>query len=120
MSKERKKLVPLMPILRRLGACNDAKRWLGRKRFRTFTEAWTHCDHAGWMLWLVAKALDCERGVANDNCIASNASHKEVGAAFGAYDLYDPVGAYRVRRTFDARRVERALYDFAVREGIAR
>jgi hypothetical protein len=112
--------VPLMPILRRLGACNDAKRWLGRKRFRTFAEAWTHCDHAGWMLWLVGKALDCERGCADADMVPTNVSRSEMERAYGLIELTDPVGAYRVRRTFDARRVERALYDYAVREGIAR
>ena len=45
--------------LLRLGACSDARTWVGNQ---TIDEAWASCESAQWMLWLLVRC-DRRRGV---------------------------------------------------------
>jgi hypothetical protein len=38
--------------LQKIGACQEAIDWVGKKTFKT---AWVECERADWMLWLVGK-----------------------------------------------------------------
>ena len=42
----------MQTILERLGACKDAREWVGT---RTLAEAWAECERLDWMLWLHAR-----------------------------------------------------------------
>ena len=95
--KRTKKLVPLMPILVRLGACRDGREWVAKANHATFREAYKAAskENSGFTAWLGAR-LNAERVTGVCLC------------------------PYCCPRVPDlAARVERALYDFAVREGLA-
>lgn len=107
-----KKLVPLMPILVRLGACEAACRFVREKNHATFAELWADNSNQNadeWRVWIgrqmyyrgfhkkmVGFCTDC----------ACKDCHREI--AEGA----------RVEMP-NGRDIERALYDYAVREGLA-
>ena len=43
----------MQTILDRLGACKEAREWVGG---RTLAEAWAECKRPDWMLWLHARS----------------------------------------------------------------
>ena len=43
----------MQTILERLGACADAREWVGD---RTLDQAWAECERPDWMLWLHARS----------------------------------------------------------------
>lgn len=49
------KKLKLLPILDRLGACKEAKRWVKRRKFNTFSEAWDKCPNPEWIDWIVGQ-----------------------------------------------------------------
>lgn len=44
-----------------LNACGPARDWVGG---RTLQQAWTECQHAGWMAWLATRVLPRKTAVA--------------------------------------------------------
>ena len=109
--KAKKKLVPLMPILERLNACT-----FGIKRVRevgaaTFQEAWSVFRH---------ESIEHRR----DICWLAYEAHMKVGDARTAgwimsINWYNSDALDRIERRVSATKVERMLYDFAKREGLA-
>lgn len=99
--KRSKKLVPLMPILVRLGACDEAREWLAMAKYTTFREAYESIHKSGdsrmWLPWLGTR-IAREHGLRDCPCPLCEGSRDIPGLAA---------------------RVERALYDYAVREGLA-
>ena len=43
----------MLMILKRLGACAEAREWVGS---RTLAEAWAECERPDWLLWLHARS----------------------------------------------------------------
>lgn len=125
MKKRSKKLVPLMPILVRMRACPDARKWLRHHDFATFADAWNACPESHWLVWIVGKALDCEAGrdVAVADCdIPTGIAWDDIEARMGrvaSIGTHHEEALALVRERFDRAFVERALYDYAVREGLA-
>lgn len=37
--------------LKKMGACKNAIRWLKRRKFKTFQQAWDACRNDGYMWW---------------------------------------------------------------------
>jgi hypothetical protein len=76
MSKAKKiRVLPLRPLLKHLGACPQARRWVARKRFDTFQQAVAACDHLDWLEWL----LNCAdmHGLEERAYLASTAAERE-------------------------------------------
>jgi hypothetical protein len=116
--KKSKKLVPLMPILVRLGACGPARAWVAAKNFATFREAWGACPDGEWMSWLLRRdvfrfaGLDFSDREIEVFWADRPRASRDYGVRYGQ--------EYRdeLRSTIPAAEIERALYDFAVREGL--
>ena len=49
----------MQTILERLGACADAREWVGD---RTLDQAWAECERPDWMLWLHARSASADAG----------------------------------------------------------
>lgn len=115
-----KKLVPLIPILRKLGACEEGIANLKHRKFATFADLWiglndenarTHRFSPGWddLVWLLlalsertgvfsrARILECDD-------VADQAFTKDHGNVFRA-EL--------AKRGITRQRVEQALLDLA-------
>ena len=45
----------LQDMLSEMNACGDAESWVSK---RTLKQAWTKCERADWMLWLVGKMCE--------------------------------------------------------------
>lgn len=59
-----------------LNACGPARAWVGG---RTLRQAWTECQHAGWMAWLATRVLPRKTAVAA--LVAAYASADDADAA---------------------------------------
>ena len=46
-------------LLIRLGACAEAREWVGD---RTLEQAWAECESPDWMLWLHARSESADAG----------------------------------------------------------
>ena len=46
-------------LLERLGACDEAREWVGD---RTLNQAWAECVRPDWMLWLHARSESADAG----------------------------------------------------------
>ena len=44
-------------LLIRLGACGEAREWVGA---RTLEQAWAECERPDWMLWLHARSKSAD------------------------------------------------------------
>ena len=100
-AQSERRLVPLMPILVRLNACHDAREWVHDANHATFRDAWNACPNYSWLAWLA--------GAMNLIWHLPQGYHNE---------WYLARTPETVRRIFPAHVVERALYDYAVREGL--
>lgn len=107
--EKRRGLVPLMPILVKLGACEVARSEIARLNCATFAELWeTKHEMAGeWRQWLLNAIYDpnviighCHQGPTCLVCAAQIERGERIPMPTTA-------------------EVERALCDYAVREGLA-
>lgn len=109
--KKRKKLVPLIPILKRLGACDDALAMIAERKAPTFAKAWADmlaCDdtRSGFCGFLDSNGMAAILPLPpNFRCICSCSPE----------DAERHLAARGVTRAS----VERALYNYAKREGLA-
>ncbi len=53
-AKRARKPIDLAATLRRLGACRDAREWVGN---RTAQEAWDECERPDWLMWAIENSL---------------------------------------------------------------
>ena len=47
-------LYKLGPILDHMHACEQSRKWLAVKNFKTFAEAWDACPVDSWITWLAS------------------------------------------------------------------
>jgi len=62
-------------LLRRLGACEDAREWAKGK---SLAQAWRTCERGDWMLWLAARAEVRRQDVVLAACACARLSLKHV------------------------------------------
>ena len=67
-------------LLSRLGACEEAREWVGD---RTLEQAWAECESPDWMLWLHARSesADAEAYAALAETWAAEAAARAARAA---------------------------------------
>lgn len=111
MGRKKDRRPRLTDILVRLGACEQeitrARAWLRDSRFETFAEAWAACRSADWMETTVHLA-------ANSCGLSTYAFLGPCGDLWCSARTPDAI-----RRAVPAHIIERALYDYARREGMA-
>ena len=88
------KKIRLMPILERLGACEEAKSWIRFHRFDTFAEAWARCPDIMWIDWLVEELSNQGGGTAWSD------------EAYAAFEKGTKVYSAASRKAWDAGRGE--------------
>ena len=49
----------MQDLLNRIGACDEAREWVGD---RTLNQAWAECVRPDWMLWLHARSESADAG----------------------------------------------------------
>lgn len=122
----KKKLIPLMPILVRLRACADGMEAVKAWDAPTFAALWERCDEPAFLRWVLTTAL-CDAGMITPHewdarvtwFEAQGISHGDNRRSrWSAVETFAPK-CDLVRARFDRAEVERALYDYAVREGLA-
>lgn len=118
----KRKLVPLRPILERLGACDDALEWQAAAQCKTFAQAWERCPHGGWLAWLIGLAIDLRDGSFDDNAMPSGRAQMRMERELGRplrYGFHQPAQLRALRESYSRVFVERVLYEFAKREGLS-
>ena len=79
----------MQKLLERLGACGEAREWVGD---RTLEQAWAECESPDWMLWLHARSESADAGAyaalaeqwAEAAARAARAAEASVAAAWAA------------------------------------
>lgn len=77
------KYLPLRPLLKHMHACEEAQRWVARKKFKTFHQAVAACPDAGWLSWLMLCTAP-----ANTNPALRDAEARAYRAGCDALDVY--------------------------------
>ena len=95
-------LVSLSAVLRHKEACRPSLEWLASAQCATFAEAYAACPDVHWLMWLAEEV----------NSDEEFAIFKKHGGTGGDYRR-DLIAA------FPASRVERFLYAYAVKHGLA-
>lgn len=49
------RVVSLSAVLRRMGACREARSWVRATRNARFADTWAACERGDWMLWLAVR-----------------------------------------------------------------
>ena len=93
--------------LRRLGACSDARAWVGDQ---TLDEAWASCASAQWMLWVLTRC-DRRRGVGvTVEIVRATCAHLAPDEV--TTDVLDPLAAWAAGDdTIDVRAVRERAWE---------